>query len=178
GRLVEQKDFKTLIKAFNRVSKEVNVRLVILGKGPKEKELKQLAEDMGIQHKIEFLGFKQNHYKYMRLADVFILSSKWERFRHGIVEVMGTGTSVISTNAQSGPEKKIKENKNGILTPEGNDKELSQSAISLLKDKKMQNELRDPGRERAKDFDVKKIAHKYEEVFDEVMLNNGRNIKY
>src|SRR5699024_11368789 len=100
GRLVEQKDFKTSIKAFNRVSKEVNVRLVILGKGPKEKELKQLAEDMGIQHKIEFLGFKQNPYKYMRLADVFILSSKWEGFGHVIVEAMSTGTPVISTNCQ------------------------------------------------------------------------------
>lgn len=178
GRLVEQKDFKTLIKAFNRVSKEVNVRLVILGKGPKEKELKQLAEDMGIQHKIEFLGFKQNPYKYMRLADVFILSSKWEGFGHVIVEAMSTGTPVISTNCQSGPEEIIKDNKYGILTPVGNDKELSEVTISLLKDKKMQNELRERGRERAKDFDVKKIAHKYEEVFDEVMLNNGRNIKY
>src|SRR5699024_2024023 len=98
GRLVEQKDYKTLLKAFQLISQRINSRLVILGKGPLENELKLLAKELDIQKKVSFLGFQSNPYKYMKKANVFILSSKWEGFGHVIVEAMAVGTPVISTD--------------------------------------------------------------------------------
>src|SRR5690625_3087537 len=111
GRLVEQKDFRTLLNAFSRVSQIINSRLIILGKGPQECELTELSKDLGIEEKVSFLGFKNNPYKYMSKADVFILSSQWEGFGHVIVEAMATGTPVISTNCNSGPAEIIQKDR-------------------------------------------------------------------
>lgn len=169
GRLVEQKNFTTLIKAFKRISQQINSRLIILGKGPKEEVLKQLTKDLGLENKISFLGFKNNPYKYMRIADVFILSSKWEGFGHVIVEAMVTGTPVISTDCRSGPGEIIKDNYYGRLVPVSNDKKLAETTIELLRDSNEQQKLIKRGYKRIKDFDVKRIVQNYETAFEEVM---------
>ncbi|SDI42131.1 glycosyltransferase [Natribacillus halophilus] len=168
GRLVEQKDFKTLLKAFSTISQQINSRLIILGKGPKEEELKKQSNDLGIGEKVVFLGFKNNPYKYMRLADAFVLSSKWEGFGHVIVEAMATGTSVISTDCESGPREIILEDKYGILVPVGDDRQLSIETIRLLKDDKTKENMIAQSYKRAQDFNVKKIIKEYEKAFMDV----------
>lgn len=173
GRLVEAKNFNMLLKAFKRILQKVNSRLIILGKGPKEEALKHLTKELGIEKKVSFLGFKHNPYKYMRLADVFILSSKWEGFSHVIVEAMATGTPVISTDCKSGPGEIIKDDYYGKLVPVSDDKKLAEATIELLKDYDEQQKLIERGYKRIKDFDVKKIVQNYEAVFEEVIKNKA-----
>lgn len=165
GRLVEQKDFPTLIKAFSLVQQKMKAKLIILGKGHLINELKSLSEQLGIKDKVLFLGFKQNPYKYMRYSDVFVLTSKVEGFGHVIVEAMTTGTPIISTNCVSGPREIIGDNKYGILVPVGDYKTLALKILELLKDEKLQKNLRLLGHKRARDFDSKKIIKQYEALF-------------
>ncbi len=165
GRLVEQKDFYTLIEAFNLVSKEVNAKLLILGKGPLENDLKDLSKKLGINDRIVFLGFNKNPYKYMKGADVFALSSKWEGFGHVIVEAMATGTPVISTECKSGPAEIIKNNKYGILVPVGNYELLAKEITQLLSNEEMRKYYSNVGLMRADDFNAKNIVKEYEQLF-------------
>lgn len=169
GRLVEQKDFKTLIKAFSIVTKEIKSRLLILGKGPLESELKKLCESLGIKDKVIFAGFKKNPYKYMKLSDVFVLSSKWEGFGHVIVEAMAVGTPVISTNCKSGPSEIIKDNQYGILVPVNNYKILADEIIRLLSNNHLMKKYKEKGLIRSKDFNALNITKMYEKVFDELL---------
>lgn len=169
GRLVEQKDFATLIKAFNIVSKKVNSKLLILGKGPLENELKDLCKSFGLENKVKFLGFKKNPYKYMKMADVFILSSKYEGFGHVVVEAMACGTPVISTDCNSGPPEIIENNKYGILVPVGDYKLLANEIIKLLGDEMLQKRLSKIGIKRAQEFEAKSIVKKYEKIFLETI---------
>jgi glycosyltransferase involved in cell wall biosynthesis len=169
GRLVEQKDYPTLLKAFSIVTKSVKSRLVILGKGPLENELKQLTKKLNISNKVIFLGFKENPYKYMKKADIFVLSSKWEGFGHVIVEAMVCGTSVISTDCKSGPGEIIGDDKYGILTPVGDHDALAENIINLLMDDEKRNKLCEKGLKRAEEFDAKTIVKRYETVFEKVL---------
>ena len=168
GRLVEQKDYPTLLKAFSIIIKSVKAKLIILVKGPLEKELKELCVRLNISNKVIFLGFKRNPYKYIKKADIFVISSKWEGFGHVIVESMVCGTPVISTNCKSGPLEIIGDNKYGILIPVGNSEVLAREIINLLKNDKKRNNLSKKGIKRAKHFDVSTIVKQYEAVFERV----------
>ncbi|MFA5576795.1 MAG: glycosyltransferase [Tissierellaceae bacterium] len=169
GRLVEQKDHATLLRAFRIVAKEVDVRLVILGKGKLENQLKTLLKELGIENKVIFLGFKGNPYKYMSMADIFVLSSRWEGFGHVIVEAMTVGVPVISTDCKSGPKEILGNNEYGILVPVGDYKAIAREVLVLLSDKKRHNYLRKKAYERVIDFRASKIVNQYEDLFDETI---------
>lgn len=165
GRLVEQKDYPTLLKAFKQIQREINCKLLILGKGPKEEELKQLCKELNIHNDVVFLGFKYNPYKYMSISDLFILSSRWEGFGHVIVEAMAVGTPVIATNCKSGPSEIIKNEYFGKIVDVGDYDMIAKNAIEILTDRNMRQELSKKSLERSKDFDAQEIVKQYESVF-------------
>lgn len=169
GRLEEQKDFFTLIKAFKLVLESIDAKLIILGKGSLEAELMKLCIDLGIEDKVTFYGFTNNPYKYVKKSDLFVLTSKWEGFGHVIVEAMAVGTPVVVTNCKSGPYEIIKDDEFGLLTEVGNQREIASSIVRLLQDGKMQLEYSEKGIQRANDFNSEKIVREYEELFTEVI---------
>lgn len=168
GKLEEQKDYPTLLKAFNLIVKEIKVKLVILGKGPYEKQLKELTKDLGLENSIKFVGFQNNPYKYMNIADLFILTSKWEGFGHVIVEAMATGVPVISTDCNSGPAEII-EKKYGILVEVGDYKKIATEAIEILSNDRKHEKLKELGYRRAQDFEASKIIKEYDIIFSQIL---------
>ena len=124
GRLVKNKNFSLLLNAYAKANIAEN--LVILGVGDEEANLKALAKELGIENKIQFLGFKANPYPYLSNAEYFVSTSNAEGFPNAIVEAMCLGKAVIATNCESGPAEILaekypykvsgaSEEKNGIL---------------------------------------------------------------
>ncbi|WP_416147721.1 glycosyltransferase [Salipaludibacillus sp. HK11] len=170
GRLVKQKDQRTLFEAFKKVQAKVVSRLVILGEGPLETELKVLAEENGMSDRIHFIGFQQNPYKYIHQADLFALSSKHEGFSHVIAESLATGTMVVSTDCKSGPSEVLDKGKYGYLCEVGNADEMSQQMIEALTLSEQRKQMTiENGIKRAKDFDATIIVKQYEKVYLDVL---------
>ena len=146
GRLTEQKGQWVLLEAFSKIKEDVN--LVILGAGEKEKELKNLVQELDIENKVFFLGFQKNPFKFLYNADIFVLSSLWEGFGNVIVEAMRCDLPIISTDCPSGPREiispetkvsrylkdEIERAKFGILAPVDDSLYLSKAMIELLND--------------------------------------------
>ena len=168
GRLAEEKDYPTLLKAFSIVRSYFKARLIILGSGLLERELKYMAKKLDIDNYVNFLGFKKNPYKYFRKADIFVLSSKCEGFGHVIVEAMATGTPAISTDCKSGPREIIGNNEFGVLVPVGDHNALANEICNLIMDKEKRKKLSLKGFQRAEAFDAKTIVPKYESLFIDV----------
>ena len=124
GRLTEQKDHDTLLRAISDVARERPVRLVVFGQGERLAELKALAKDLGIDGMVEFAGFDPNPYRYMAAADVFALSSRWEGFGNVLVEALACGTAVVSTDCPSGPSEILENGHYGELVPMGDSSAL------------------------------------------------------
>jgi glycosyltransferase involved in cell wall biosynthesis len=119
GRLVRQKDFETLIRAFAEVRKSMRVRLVILGEGEERRELERLVETLGIEEDVWMPGFVNNPYKYMARSDLFVLSSLYEGLPNALIEAVGVGVPVVSTNCLSGPEEILLGGEGGDLVDVG-----------------------------------------------------------
>lgn len=158
GRLTEEKDFPTLIRAFALVRKERPARLMIFGEGEDRAKLEALVRELGLEQDVALPGFVANPYKYMRRAAVFVLSSRWEGFANVLVEAMALGTPVISTDCPSGPAEILEGGRWGWLVPVGNVGEMANAIKAVL-----QGEKKD-GRQRAMQFAVDVIIKEYAKV--------------
>ena len=132
GRLHQQKDYPTLLRAFVRVRQIRPCRLVILGEGPEKDNLNNLINELGIQKDVRMLGFVDNPYAYMANSRVFVLSSAWEGFGNVIAEALAVGTPVVSTNCKSGPAEILKNGKYGELIPVGDTKAMAEAILKVL----------------------------------------------
>src|SRR5690606_23492949 len=78
GRLTWQKDFGTLIRAFKRVRSRLPARLLILGEGSERSRLENLVRELGLEDDVALAGYVSNPFKFMRRANLFVLSSVLE----------------------------------------------------------------------------------------------------
>ena len=125
GRLVPQKDYMTLLKAFNISSKKLKSRLVIIGEGQERSSIEKYVKDKNMDNEIILLGYQSNPWKYLTNSDLFILSSKWEGFGNVIVEAMLLGIPVISSDCPSGPSEILEKGKLGDLFSVGDHDRLA-----------------------------------------------------
>jgi glycosyltransferase involved in cell wall biosynthesis len=134
GRLVPQKDFPTLIRAFARLRSEGPVRLLIVGPGSTEAqaELRSLATALGGAEDMELPGSILNPFAYMARAGVFVLSSAWEGFGNVLVEALACGCPVVSTDCPSGPAEILDGGRYGALVPVGDDRAMAEAILAAL----------------------------------------------
>lgn len=158
GRLAPQKDFETLIRAFNRTEGEnPDARLLIIGSGEKEEELQHLINQLELERKVELIGYVENLYAVMRAADVFVLSSRWEGFGIVLVEAMAAGTPVVSTDCPTGPDEILDDGRYGKLVPVGDVDTMTNSIREKLNTENDSKEIKN----RAKDFSVPVVVDNY-----------------
>jgi glycosyltransferase involved in cell wall biosynthesis len=163
GRLTEQKDQGTLIKAFHLVKqKHQNTRLVILGIGDKESELKQLIADLNLDEDVMLMGFKTNPYAYLSKSSLFVLSSIYEGFGNVIAEALAMGVNVVSTDCPSGPAEILDYGRYGWLSPVGDVNGLAYNIMQALEHPKPKDELQ----QYANRYHLDIIAEQYLQVIN------------
>ncbi|HEV7301959.1 MAG TPA: glycosyltransferase [Tepidisphaeraceae bacterium] len=117
GRMTQQKDFPTLLRAFAIVRAKRPVRLLILGEGEHRASLESLAGELGITAGLSLPGFVDNPYAYLAKARLFVLSSLWEGLPTVVMESLAAGTAVVSTDCPSGPREILADGAFGELAP-------------------------------------------------------------
>jgi L-malate glycosyltransferase len=161
SRLIPRKGLEYLIKAMPKIiEKRNNARLIIVGDGPEKTRLKQLSIDLGVEKNIELQGYVE-HEKLpviYRDADVFILPSLYEGMSNTILEAMASGLSIITTDT-GGTKELIKDN--GIIIKKSSSKEISDSVIMLINNKKKIAAFEKKSRDLALEKDWKSVADQY-----------------
>lgn len=124
GRLHEDKDQTTLIKAFAHVHMELpNTKLVLAGKGRLEQRLKSLVNELNLTEKVIFLGMVPEFYKYLNAFDTFVLSSIREGLPVSLLEAFAAEQICIASECNGNAEA-ISEA--GYSFPVGDDKKLAE----------------------------------------------------
>lgn len=158
GRLDAAKDYPTLLKAFAKVLAERPCRLLVLGEGNLRPRLLEIRESLGLQSAVRFLGTVNNPFRYLKRADLFVLSSAWEGFPNALLEAMACGTPVVSTDCRCGPREILDHGRYGTLVPVGNAEALAQEMLSSLGCQRFSKE---DMRHRVLDFSESRITADY-----------------
>ena len=169
GRLVHLKGFDLLLKAFSHVKVD-DWKLVIVGEGPKRKELEQLAKDLKIDNIVEFPGLTQDIEKYYKEASIFVLSSRIEGFPNALCEAMGYGCPSIAYNCLTGPSDIIIDGQNGILVEAENIHSLANKIEKLIYDVELRDQLGYNARTILNKLDVNLITKQWIQVFKDLNI--------
>ena len=86
SRFTNQKDHLTLLKAFQKIHKIINLELLIVGYGENSNKIKSFIKQNKLQNKIKVLNFQKNPYKFIKKSDVFVLTSKFEGLPNILME--------------------------------------------------------------------------------------------
>ena len=168
GRLFPQKNHKLLIQAFALISKKFpDEKLIIFGEGPLKRELKEYANDMGIEKRVVFPGLISNVNVELSKAKVFVLSSDYEGLPNALMEAMACGTAVVSTDCPSGgPKYLLKESEAGILVS-CNSADKMAEAINIMMNEEKNKLYRDRAKKKSIDFYPQNIFDKWEKFLFE-----------
>ena len=167
GRLNKQKGYDILLKAHNELLKEgLEYNLYILGEGEERKKLEQYIRDNNIERNTFLLGFKENPYPYIKEADIFISSSKYEGYSLVVAEALCLEKSIIATKC-AGPVELLDNGKYGLLAEVESVESLKENMKKLILSEELRKKYSKLSKERSKIFDIDKTMKQIERVLDE-----------
>jgi glycosyltransferase involved in cell wall biosynthesis len=174
GRLEAVKDYPSLLRAMTRTPEQA--RLLVLGAGPQEGRLTELAEWLGLKQRVRFAGFEPNVVRWMRAADGFVLSSRYEGLPMVLLEAGACGVPVVATDVL-GTREVVVDGETGWLAPAGDAQELAKTMMKLMH---MPPDARHAMGERARrhvarNFSLEAVLDRWERLYAELLERKNAN---
>jgi glycosyltransferase involved in cell wall biosynthesis len=157
GSFKAEKNLSLLIRAFAHIADLMDARLMLLGEGSLRPDLEALARKVGVADRVAMPGFAADPGPYYQSADLFVLSSDYEGLPTVLIEALGHGLPVVSTDCPSGPAEILENGRYGRLVPVGDAAALATAMAEAL----VTDHDRDALRRRAADFAPEKAADRY-----------------
>ncbi|MBT0566281.1 glycosyltransferase [Williamsia sp. CHRR-6] len=149
ARLSMQKAHEVALRAVARVLPDrPQVRLVIIGTGERENELRSLATALGIDHRVSFLGARRDVADLLPAMDLVCLSSVHEGVPMVLIEAMAAGVPVVATDCGAVADL-VGDGVHGRIVPVGDDRALATALVELIDDPDLRVRLGSAGREHA-----------------------------
>jgi glycosyltransferase involved in cell wall biosynthesis len=144
--------------------KQHKVLLHILGDGRDKELLHQMKHDLDLENVI-FHGVQKNPYPFLKFANLFILSSRYEGFPNVLLEAGACGTYALANNCKGGINEIIQPKINGEIFDIENHEEFATKILEILEQNHDSEAIKDSIRTR---FSKEIILEKYFEVFHQI----------
>ena len=154
GRLNKQKDFATLLRAFDALRQKRRARLMIMGEGEERRRLETLIARLGLIDLVALPGYFSNPYAVMNRGAAFVLSSRWEGLPTVIIEAMACGCPIVATDCPSGPREILDGGRFGKLVPIADSDALCSAMQEVLQQRPAAAVLRQRARQYSIDHAV------------------------
>ena len=164
GRFSKEKNQQMMYHAFaSFLARGHEARLLMLGKGEEEANLKALAKELGIDDRIDYSGYVDNVEDYLKTASVFLLSSLYEAQPLCVLEAMAAGKPIIATDV--GGVSDIVTADNGILVPAGDTEAMAQAMEQLYLSEPLRKRMSECSITNAAAYDVTNTVCGYSELY-------------
>ena len=165
GRLVKEKGFDVAIRAFALLD-DPEAKLVIVGEGDRRAELEALAVELGVADRVRLPGYVPDIRPWLEIARTFLLTSWYEGYAAVIVEALGAGRQVVSTDCTPAARELLDEGLRGHVAAIGDAEGLAEGLRQVLN-----TPAPDPRvlARSVAEYRIGPIAEAYLQVFDAVV---------
>lgn len=172
GGLRREKDHGNLLRAVAKMSAEVSVSLV--GSGPMETSLRELAQQLGIADRVHFAGQTTDTADSYRGFTVFALSSCTEQMPIAMLEGMATGLPIVTTNVGDVSQMLPKEQQNYVVPREDSDA-FAKALTAVLADARLRQQLGTANRRLVEQhYDSKSCLDRFCATYQQAIIRSPR----
>lgn len=169
SKLRYEKGIDVLLQAWYLVHQQrPQARLILVGSGPVQASLEQMARALDIADSVEFAGLQRDVPAQLQRGAIAVLPSRWEGMPNALLEAMASGLACVATRV-SGSEDLIRSGHNGLLVEPEDAQQMAQALLTLLNDPSL---LRRYGQEaRAtieQQYGLEQIIDKYTAMYQEL----------
>jgi len=164
GELNKNKNHQAIIRAIARINNQ-NIKYVLCGEGLLETELRELADELGLQDQVEFLGFRKDVPDLMKVADLFAFPSYREGLSLSLMEAMASGLPVVCSEIRGNTDL-IEDGKGGYLSKPDNIDEISRGIKNIMSSNKIKSEFGLNNINQIEDYSVDKVLKEYDLIYN------------
>jgi glycosyltransferase involved in cell wall biosynthesis len=167
GRLVEQKDYPTQLRAFALAARvEPRLRMVLAGDGPLRRSIEDHAAELGITDRIVLLGHWTRVPALLRALDVFVLASKFEPYGVALLEAKCAGSAIVATAVNEIP-KILNDGVTGLVVPAETPEPMAQAFLRMAQDARLRQALAQNALTEAETkHSIDAVAGAYQALYD------------
>ncbi|MHA2961924.1 glycosyltransferase family 4 protein [Priestia megaterium] len=163
GDLITRKNYEASIKALSEVSAK-NVHLLVCGKGPKLESLNKLVNELDLQNRVHFLGFRQDVRDLLSIADIFLFTTYQEGLPRSMMEAMAAGLPCIVSDVR-GNRDLIEHGKGGYLYHPTDFRGFSKGIDILSKDENLRRDMKEQNLKIIKEYDVENVKRVMKDIY-------------
>lgn len=161
------------IRILERVRRQVDAELIMVGDGPDRGPAEYLARELGVERWVEFLGKQAHVERLIPQADVLLLPSNLEAFGLAALEAMACGVPPVATRVGGVPEL-VTDGVDGFLEAPGDIEAQAARVVALLTDRELHARMSAAARQTAVSrFSSARIIPQYEQCYEEVCSRAG-----
>ncbi len=164
GELSDRKNHSVSIRALAELG-DRKAHLVIAGRGEKEEEFRNLANELGVEKRVHFLGFRTDIAELMKSADIFLFPSLQEGLPVALMEAMACSLPCICSRIRGNVD--LIDETSGIICDKTDASAFAQAIDILLKDKILRESMAENALERSKEYDIKIIEEYMKEIYSD-----------
>ena len=167
GRLVEQKDYPTQLRAFALAARvDPRLRMVLAGDGPLRASIETHAAELGITDRLVLLGHWTRVPALLRALDVFVLASKFEPYGVALLEAKCAGSAIVATAVNEIP-KLLADGVTGLVVPAESPEPMAQAFLRMAQDATLRKALAGAAFAEAENkHSIDAVARAYQELYD------------
>ncbi|HEY0482123.1 MAG TPA: glycosyltransferase [Kofleriaceae bacterium] len=167
GRLVEQKDYPTQLRAFALAARvDPRLRMVLAGDGPLRKSIETHAAELGITDRLVLLGHWTRVPALLRALDVFVLASKFEPYGVALLEAKCAGSAIVATAVNEIP-KLLADGVTGLIVPAEAPEPMAKAFLRMSQDAALRRLLAQNAFAEAENkHSIDAVAGAYQDLYD------------
>lgn len=160
------------LRVFAGILERMPARLLMIGDGPLRQECMELADELEIAGRVQFLESTPSIEKFMSVADLLLLPSEQESFGLVALEAMASGVPVVASRVGGLPEL-VEEGKTGFLRPMGDIPAMLEASLEILTNRARRRTMGEAARARAiEHFRPEVVLPRYLEVYERTLERN------
>ena len=163
---IERKNYDTMLRTIAEL-KDENVKYLICGTGKDKEVIEKLIVELGIEDKVQLLGYRKDINNIMKASDAFFLASHQEGLTLSIIEALSYSLPVITSNVR-GNRDLIEDGVNGFVCEQNDYRAFAEKVKVLLNDKELCKKIAAENAKKSKIYNVENVLKQLEEVYKEI----------